>query len=69
MGMTSQSGHENSTDLPDDQAEDLNYELGAAIEATKKEEPKKQRVIDKLTAMQLILDSLKNSTVSAINLG
>jgi hypothetical protein len=56
-------------DLPPDETEDLKTNLDAAVKAIDRPEPNKTRLVDKLTTMQKILDSLKNSFTSAIALG
>jgi hypothetical protein len=58
-----------ANDLPKGEAKDLKYNVDEAIEASEEKPPKKERVIDKLTTMQKILESLKDSGSSAIALG
>ena len=56
-------------ELPEDDSEDLKSNIDAAIKASENTPPKKGRIIEKLSAMQKILDSLKNSVSSAVSLG
>jgi hypothetical protein len=56
-------------DLPADEADDLKTNADAAIKAIDRSEPNKDRTIEKLTAMQKILDGLKGSVGSALALG
>ena len=60
---------EKTNDLPKHESKDLKYHVESAIEAAEEEPPEKERVISQLNTVQKILDTLKNSTVSALNLG
>ena len=58
-----------ATDLPPDEADDLKTDLDAAVKAIDREKPNKERVVEKLTRMQKILDGLKGTVSSALAIG
>ena len=60
---------EQANDLPKHESKDLNYHAQAAIEAAEENPPEKERVISQLDNMRKILDTLKNGTLSVLNLG
>jgi hypothetical protein len=56
-------------DLPPDEADDLKSNLDAAARALDRPQPNKDRAVEKLTAMQAILEKLKDNIGSALALG
>jgi hypothetical protein len=56
-------------DLPEDEADDITADLEAAVKALDREQPNKDRTIDKLSSIQKVLDSLKGNVGSALALG
>ena len=58
-----------AADLPPDEADDLRNNLDAAIKAIDREQPNKARTVEKLTAMQKLIEGLQGSVGSALALG
>jgi hypothetical protein len=56
-------------DLPPDEGDDLRINLDQAIKAVDRPQPSKERVEEKLSTMQKILNGLKDNVASALALG
>jgi hypothetical protein len=56
-------------DLPPDESSDLNSDLGEAIRSSSRKPPSKERVVDKLSSIQKILNTLTSTVSSAESLG
>jgi hypothetical protein len=56
-------------DLPADRADEMKDDVDSAIKAIDKPQPNKERAVERLTAIQKVIDGLKGNVGSALALG